>query len=61
MLSRALFSTEPVIVGPEAAPHSGELSHLRREASGSVSASVSSTPCSSHRCWAPARPSHEIS
>ncbi|HLM56171.1 MAG TPA: ATP-binding protein [Pyrinomonadaceae bacterium] len=40
MLSRALFSTEPVVVGPETAPHFGEPPHLRREASGSVSVAV---------------------
>ena len=40
MLSRALFSTEPVIVGPETAPHFGEPSHLGREASGCVSVLV---------------------
>ncbi len=40
MLSRALFSTEPVVVGPETAPHFGELPHLRREASGCVSVAV---------------------
>ena len=40
MLSRALFSTEPVILGREAAPHFGEPPHLRREASGCVSVAV---------------------
>jgi signal transduction histidine kinase len=40
MLSRALFSTEPVVVSPETAPHFGELPHLRREASGCVSGAV---------------------
>lgn len=40
MLSRALLSTEPVVVGPETAPHLGEPPHLRREASGCVSVAV---------------------